>query len=88
MATSFSKPDNVDMATPVALHDGARLGDLWDVAFLGYGSGGVVAGTSPDLVAVTQVADLVPPTTPPPTAPVAPPIAFDLGDWSGGWILA
>ncbi len=83
-----SLSDNFDMATPVALHDGARLGDLWDVAFLGYGSGGVVAGTSPDLVAATQVADLVPPTTPPPTAPVAPPIAFDLGDWNGGWILA
>lgn len=77
--------DNFDNAKLVALHDGAQLGDLWDVAFLGYGSGGVISGASPDLLAVTQVADLAPP---PLAASPALPVNLDLGDWSSGWILA
>ncbi len=77
--------DNFDLASTAALHDGARLGDLWDVVFLGYGTGAVVAGISPDLVAVTQVADLV---TPPPSALLAFSVTYDPGDWSDGWILA
>ena len=77
--------DNFDLASTAALYDGARLGDLWDVVFLGYGTGAVVAGISPDLVAVTQVADLV---TPPPSALLAFSVTYDPGDWSDGWILA
>ncbi len=77
--------DSFDHATTVALHDGAQLGDLWDVAFLGYGTGGVVSGTSLDLGVRAQVADLAPPESP--VAPILP-INYDLGDWSSGWALA
>ena len=77
--------DSFDHATTVALHDGAQLGDLWDVAFLGYGTGGVVSGTSLDLGVRAQVADLAP--LEPPVEAIAP-MTFELGDWSGGWILA
>ena len=80
-----SLSDNFDQASTVALHDGAQLGDLWDVAFLGYGTGGVVLGTSLDLGVRAQVADLAPPE---PTVDAAPPMTFELGDWSSGWILA
>jgi len=44
-----SLSDDFDTATQAALFDGARLGDLWDVAFLGYGAGGVIDGASPDV---------------------------------------
>jgi len=80
-----SVSDNFDNASTAALHDGAQLGDLWDVAFLGYGSGGVVSGTSLDLGVRAQVADLEPPE--PLVNPMAS-MAFDLGDWTSGWALA
>jgi hypothetical protein len=72
-----SLSDNFDHASAVALHDGTQLGDLWDVAFLGHGTGGVVSGTSLDLGVRAQVADLI---------PFEPPV--DPGEWSSGWILA
>ena len=77
--------DSFDQATTVALHDGAQLGDLWDVAFLGYGTGGVVSGTSLDLGVRAQVADLVPLELP---VEAIPPMTFEPVDWSSGWILA
>lgn len=80
-----SLSDNFDHVATVALSDGAQLGQLWDVAFLGYGSGGVVAGVSPQLAVLTQVVEITP--EPQPTN-LATPITLDLGDFSSGWILA
>ena len=76
-SASIELPNGLIVSALVAVN---AFGDVIDPA-----TGAVVAGISPDLVAVTQVADLV---TPPPSALLAFSVTYDPGDWSDGWILA
>ena len=82
--------DDFDSGGLMSLHDGARVGALWDVAFLGYGSGGIVSAASP-------VFGLTAERTETPVSPeadlVAEPLVIALadlnpGDLHAGWLLA
>jgi hypothetical protein len=82
--------DDFDGGRPVSLHDGAQVGSIWDVAFLGYGSGGIVTAASPlfgDAVPRAETAPALP------TDPLAPPPVIVLADLvfeapMSGWLLA
>jgi hypothetical protein len=82
--------DDFDDGHLVSLHDGAQVGSAWDVAFLGYGSGGIITAASPlfgDAATRTETAPTLPadPESPAPVIVLAD-LAFEAP--MTGWLLA
>ena len=80
--------DDFDGLTPAPLTDGSHLGDTWEVAFLGYGAGGVEAGESPQIARpdVMMAEAAASPATPDATGSFVP---FELPPgWEPGWLMA